>query len=294
MVCWQSPAECSVFLIFHHYNQHCKRPLFFEVEITSASSRKSSLNLLGLFPCWHAALPQSLISAAPHTWHGNPGAILASPFLLICNGHLTKFWNKAQGHWWSQTEWNLAIMSKQDWGQARKQNILICHDVAWRAGQQKEQEDRACSTSRSRLRAVQEGEGKPPPLGALRQAWKKGGTFGETGNILSKQTRRVESVFASQSLAKCGGTHLHRLPEVVQGPQTHGERQRVYCGKSSGIILLCPGPKAWRRDWHYISYLCLYGNWHIVGPQSVSVEGKSGRIQGLFTSCHANDLGDKA
>lgn len=60
----------------------------------------------------------------------------------------------------------------------------------------------------------------------------------------SSQARRVESVFASQSLAKCGGTHLHRLPEGVQGPQTHGERQGVHCGKSSGIVLLCPGPKA--------------------------------------------------
>lgn len=78
-------------------------------------------------------------------------------------------------------------MSKQDRGQAGKQNILICHDVAWRAGQQREQEDRACGTSRSGLRVVQKegGPGANPPQELWGQAWEEGGIFGGTGNILS-------------------------------------------------------------------------------------------------------------
>lgn len=67
-VLMQSPAECSVFLIFRCYNQHCKRLLFFEVEIMSPSSKKSSLNLHGLCPCWQTLLflnPSSLLLPTP-------------------------------------------------------------------------------------------------------------------------------------------------------------------------------------------------------------------------------------
>lgn len=77
-------------------------------------------------------------------------------------------------------------MSKQDRGQAGKQNILICHDVAWRAGQQREQEDRACGTSRSGLRVVQEEGGpgaNPPPRSSGARPGRREASLEEQGTF---------------------------------------------------------------------------------------------------------------